>query len=378
MKPSGSLGFIIPNSWLEGQYFSQMRNAVYNKNVCELVYLKDTVFQEVVETMILLCDNVDGSDGKIKLSTDVIKGEVQVIEFERERFVKGFNPFITLENPLLEKLQTKFSKLGDAAIVYRGLETRDNKKWLSEFRETDLHVPILLGRDVSRYNHFHSGTFVKFIKKEMKSNANELMYQQSKILMRRTGATIIATLEHENLIALKNLYLIIPNNVKEIYAMIAQINSRLMAYFHKGKSSGENKAFAQFKGFYVESFPYVKSENAFFKERVNLIVEITSRLNKLQIQFTDLLQSKFDLENLSKKLQNWYELEFKDLLKELRKTKVTLGLAEEAEWMKYFNEQKQKAEQLKTEMNRIDNEIDQMVYELYGLTEEEIKVIEES
>ena len=212
----------------------------------------------------------------------------------------------------------------------------------------------------------------------MKSNANELMYQQSKILMRRTGATIIATLEHENLIALKNLYLIIPNNVKEIYAMIAQINSRLMAYFHKGKSSGENKAFAQFKGFYVESFPYVKSENAFFKERVNLIVEITSRLNKLQIQFTDLLQSKFDLENLSKKLQNWYELEFKDLLKELRKTKVTLGLAEEAEWMKYFNEQKQKAEQLKTEMNRIDNEIDQMVYELYGLTEEEIKVIEES
>jgi hypothetical protein len=33
---------------------------------------------------------------------------------------------------------------------------------------------------------------------------------------------------------------------------------------------------------------------------------------------------------------------------------------------------------LKSEINRIDHEIDQMVYELYGLTEEEIKIIEQA
>jgi len=46
--------------------------------------------------------------------------------------------------------------------------------------------------------------------------------------------------------------------------------------------------------------------------------------------------------------------------------------------MQYFNEQKQKALELKAEIDRIDKEIDQMVYELYGLSKEEIEIIEQS
>ena len=57
---------------------------------------------------------------------------------------------------------------------------------------------------------------------------------------------------------------------------------------------------------------------------------------------------------------------------------MQLALSEEAEWMQYFNEQKQKAQELKSEINRVDTEIDRMVYELYGLTEEEIAIVEGS
>jgi hypothetical protein len=39
---------------------------------------------------------------------------------------------------------------------------------------------------------------------------------------------------------------------------------------------------------------------------------------------------------------------------------------------------KQKALALKAEIDRTDKEIDQMVYELYGLTEEEIRIVEGS
>lgn len=46
--------------------------------------------------------------------------------------------------------------------------------------------------------------------------------------------------------------------------------------------------------------------------------------------------------------------------------------------MQYFNEQKQKAQELKTEIDKTDNEIDQMVYELYGLTKDEINIVEEA
>lgn len=46
--------------------------------------------------------------------------------------------------------------------------------------------------------------------------------------------------------------------------------------------------------------------------------------------------------------------------------------------MQYFNEQKEKAQQLKAEIEKTDNEIDRMVYELYGLSEEEIRIVEKA
>jgi hypothetical protein len=45
---------------------------------------------------------------------------------------------------------------------------------------------------------------------------------------------------------------------------------------------------------------------------------------------------------------------------------------------KYLKEVKQKAQILKAEIDKTDREIDRMVYELYGLTEEEIGIVEEN
>tara|TARA_B100000989_G_scaffold56586_1_gene38260 strand:+ start:5710 stop:5880 length:171 start_codon:yes stop_codon:yes gene_type:complete len=40
--------------------------------------------------------------------------------------------------------------------------------------------------------------------------------------------------------------------------------------------------------------------------------------------------------------------------------------------------EQKKAITIKTEIDKIDNEIDQMVYELYSLTKEEIEIVENS
>ena len=63
-------------------------------------------------------------------------------------------------------------------------------------------------------------------------------------------------------------------------------------------------------------------------------------------------------------------------LGELKKQKVKLSLEEEAEWMDYFTKKQTEAHALLSEIDRLDREIDEMVYELYGLTEEEVKVVE--
>ena len=46
------------------------------------------------------------------------------------------------------------------------------------------------------------------------------------------------------------------------------------------------------------------------------------------------------------------------------------------EWEKVFMEEKKKTLDIKNEIELIDKEIDGMVYELYGLSEEEVNIIE--
>jgi hypothetical protein len=56
----------------------------------------------------------------------------------------------------------------------------------------------------------------------------------------------------------------------------------------------------------------------------------------------------------------------------------TLTKKDEFEWLDLFEENKQKAQTLQTQITQTDKEIDAMVYELYGLTEDEIKIVENS
>ena len=46
--------------------------------------------------------------------------------------------------------------------------------------------------------------------------------------------------------------------------------------------------------------------------------------------------------------------------------------------MSLFEAQKSKAQTLKVEIDKTDKQIDRMVYQLYGLTDEEIKIVEDS
>jgi len=69
--------------------------------------------------------------------------------------------------------------------------------------------------------------------------------------------------------------------------------------------------------------------------------------------------------------------DFGVFLKELKKQRIKLSVSEEAAWMQFFEEQKAKALGMQQKIDQTDREIDQMVYDLYGLTEEEIRIVEE-
>ena len=73
-----------------------------------------------------------------------------------------------------------------------------------------------------------------------------------------------------------------------------------------------------------------------------------------------------------------YNYDFKTFVSEIKKQKIKLSLVQQDEWEEYFNAYRNEINQLQEEINRTDKEIDQMVYELYGLSEEEIAIVEEN
>jgi hypothetical protein len=62
-------------------------------------------------------------------------------------------------------------------------------------------------------------------------------------------------------------------------------------------------------------------------------------------------------------------------VKELKKKKVALSLKDEDKWEEYFEDYKKEILELKSEIDICDGEIDEMVFELYGLNEEEREVV---
>ena len=115
-------------------------------------------------------------------------------------------------------------------------------------------------------------------------------------------------------------------------------------------------------------------------EIVNLIFSLNKELQKLLSKFQRSLKCQFqkELEKLSGKLLDWHESSYADFVKELKKKKIKFSSSQEAEWEEYFLAEQKKAALLKTQIDTTDKEIDKMVYELYGLTKEEIETVENS
>jgi hypothetical protein len=102
----------------------------------------------------------------------------------------------------------------------------------------------------------------------------------------------------------------------------------------------------------------------------------TKELQELKTKFIKLLSSKYNDLKITNKLEDWTELDFKGFSKELEKQKIKLSLSEQSEWIEYFEKEKAKAQEIKSIIEKTDKEIDNMVYTLYELTPEEIKIVE--
>jgi hypothetical protein len=65
-------------------------------------------------------------------------------------------------------------------------------------------------------------------------------------------------------------------------------------------------------------------------------VEQRQRMRDMKNEFLNFVKMKFNIEKLSTKLRNWYELDYKEFLSELTKAKVKMPLEEQFSWQSLF------------------------------------------
>ena len=131
-----------------------------------------------------------------------------------------------------------------------------------------------------------------------------------------------------------------------------------------------------------EFFELVFQKNYTLKPTIIMKLIKTNQLEPMYpSSFSSVLDKFFNdsfgaIEKPSQKLQSFYNYDFKTFVAELKKKKVKLSLMQQDEWEEYFTSYKNKINALQTEIATTDTAIDKMVYQLYGLTEEEIQIVE--
>ena len=161
--------------------------------------------------------------------------------------------------------------------------------------------------------------------------------------------------------------------------ILSLLNSKLIDYFYRKNYSLDAGFTITVTKENLNSIPIPKVNQINQKpliEKTDLIISLSKELQNISQKFQRTLQRNLKIETLPKKFQNWYLLSYNEFLKELSKKKVKLSLADEGSWEDFFISESKRALEIKASIEKTDKEIDTMVYQLYNLTDDEIKIIE--
>lgn len=198
----------------------------------------------------------------------------------------------------------------------------------------------------------------------------------------------MASLVSDEFVNKKDIYnLKITNDNYEIHYLLALINSKLFSFMKtKGSTTASKDDFSQLTLSDIRTIPVKKitvEEQEKFKKLVVSLLDLNKELNDYTNKFIKYFSVSTQIEKLTRKLESWHELDFADFIKELNKVIKKVGgtpltKKDEFEWLELFEDNKKKAQELQTQITQTEKTIDTMVYDLYGLTEEERDIIENS
>jgi len=357
-KNGSTLGYIIPKSLVFNTYFAKARSKLMrNYAIPQLIEIEDKIFQnaEVGDSLLFFAQIASRPEENslIYFRVKNIFPQFEVIEkFKNIQNDLLMNPdALFYQSKLLIKTPTV--NLHEVLKVSNGLNPGNIRHILfSKNKENEKRKKLVLGRDIQKYKLIWSGTWVnydselknKITLNDIKSKAGMTaqkkvdfalrkpeIFMPNKILVRKTADIIIACFDSYGYYCDSLAYSIqlLPNTKESIYYFLGILNSNLIRYIHDGYSLNKKKVFAKVLATNIKKLPV-------------RIIDFSNPSDKADHdQMVALVEQML---NLHKKLAESNIPQAKDVLQ--RQIEAT------------------------------NKQIDQLVYNLYDLTDEERKIVE--
>ena len=352
-KTKGKVGLIVPDVWLTNTYSSVTRNFIF-KQSSDLVLTKppSDVFEGiVVDTVVFVLGKAIKPSSEFQTATINPKEIIQGAKYPVNDFLDGSRPVplgsTNLLSPIVKKLLAVEKRLGDVTKITRGVHPYrpdgfgksafgDGYQTKRDVEERPYHSKtqksgyreFIYGKDLSRLSPPVASEFVKYGKWLAEPRTPEF-FEGKRVYSRKILAErLVVTVETKNTVADQQVY-ISKSDVFDANFLAAVLGSRLIAYFIRSYFDECTAAFPQIK---------------------------VSQLRELPLP-------NLDLKNAADKSRH-------DRL---------------VEWVEQMLAAKAKLPSAKTEGERdrlenkcatLDQQIDALVYELYALTPNEIKLVE--
>lgn len=335
LKKDGYFGFIIPNILLMNDSFSKLRKKILNETqLISINNYKDGVFEDaVVPTVVIVSHkNIKPAD-EYNILVNVFEknqllqsNNMKSTDFRNEEFFR-FN--LSTSDQFLKFKNKLFENSKDLALILKvqeALKTGDDKKFISN---TPFNKPnnktLLKGADIFRYS-FIGKHFIDYEASMLKRPGKQEIFELSqKLYIRRIANRIIAALDDKQRYAVHTLYTGVLTDKKFNYKyLLGLLNSRLFSYLYG--------MMFPFKG---SVFPEIRIGNL-----GKLPVKITDNQKPIVVLVERIIELNKKINKLDENSDQWRKI--------------------------------------KDEIVKTDKKIDEKVYELYGLTGEEIKMVDNS
>jgi len=400
--PGGYVSLITPNTWLNNQSNLKLRSFILREtHVREIAdysgvqVFPDAVVLTVVTTLKREIAPVDG------WQTLLLRPDAANVPRESGRLaqavwaddeLKIFNINLRGEDVAIrQKIETDCQRVDDLAVVKRGVMLYETGKgnpkqtptdakngvYESNHRVDDSWRKFLEGKDIQPFEINYQRRWVRY-GDNLAAKREPTLFEGDRLLVRRiVGERLICAYTADDYVTSQLLHIVKPQNPTGAKFLLGVLNSTLMAWFFRKKFNRLDKTFPEIRIYELASLPI---KNPVVQDR-DFGVEISQHVDRLHALhqarnqsgqgFLELLQANFKLKTVSGKLRDWHRHDFGELLTELAKAGATLTPTQQKDWLAAFKTEKEVLLQTEAQITTTDKQIDDLVYELYGLTEVE-------